>query len=133
MGDNGLLLKMFDTRSKIVSVEAFLDYAQAQPTLKIVAALLDPLYAPHVQALGEIAGDGKLMIIVETLPSPLLDARARAELAAALELVELVTIADATASRQLHAQLGSRIIDQRPADAARYTGLAAHVRQRNNV
>ena len=124
---------MFDTRSKIVSVEAFLDYAVAHPSLKVVAVLLDPLYGPHVRRLAEIAGDGALLVIVESAAAPLLDARARAELAAALGIVERVTIADEPASAVLHAQLSGRIVDERAADQSRYSELATHVRQRNNV
>ena len=124
---------MFDTRYKIVSVESFLVHALANPDAKIVSVLLDPLYGPHVRRRGEIAAESKLLVIVESAASPLLDARARAELAAALSMVELVTIAGAAESAQLRAQLGERIIDERAADAVRYSELAAHVRQRNNV
>ena len=124
---------MFDTRPKIVSVAAFLAYAAAHPALPVVAVLLDPLYGPHVRRLVEIAGDRALLVMVESPTAPLLDARARAELAASLAMVECVTIVDANASAMLHAQLGSRIVDERAADATRYNNLAMHVRQRNNV
>ena len=124
---------MFDTRSKIVSVAAFLDYATSHPSQKVVAVLLDPLYGPHVRRLTEIAGDATLLVIVESPEAPLLDARARAELAASLTMVELVTTADPQASAVLRSQLGGRILDEREADETRYRELAAHVRRRNNV
>lgn len=121
---------MFDTRSKIVSPADFLTYAEAHPHHKIVSGYFDPMWAPHAERLKALAADGKLLVIVEQLESPLLTSQARAELVASFGTTERVTIA---LDDSLRHELGSRVIDERLGDQARYEALAAHVRKRNNV
>jgi hypothetical protein len=55
--------------------------------------LFDPLLAAHARRLGEIARDGVLlMVAVGEAPGALLAARARAELVAALGMVDYVIL-----------------------------------------
>lgn len=121
---------MFDTRSKIISPADFLSYAESHPDHIIVCGYFDPMWAPHAQSLTDLASDGKLLVIVEPLESPLLTSQARAELVASFGVTERVTIAHDASLRQA---LGLRCNDERLGDQQRYQALAAHVRKRNNV
>ena len=121
---------MFDTRSKIVSSDVFLSYAEAHPELPVVLGYFDPMWAPHAERLQRLAADGKLLVIVAPLETALLNDRARAELAASFGVVELVTLA---ADEIFNQQWGPRLKDERLGDEQRYKTLAAHVRKRNNV
>jgi hypothetical protein len=111
---------MLDTRTKIVAAERVAGRT-------VVAVYFDPVVAPHAQRLQELAKEhGPLAVCVCDPPKPLLPARARAELAAALRDVELVVVGDAALSQAV------AIIDERPADLARRAALMAHVRSRQN-
>ena len=121
---------MFDTRSKIIAPSDFLSYAEAHPDHIIVCGYFDPMWAPHAQRLTALAPNGKLLVIVEPMESPLLTSQARAELVASFGITERVTIAQDTSLRQT---LGLRCNDERLGDQQRYQDLAAHVRKRNNV
>ena len=121
---------MFDTRSKIVSPEAFLSYAEAHPELPIVLGYFDPMWAPHAERLQSLAADGKLLVIVAPLETALLNDRARAELVASFGMVDRVTLAS---DEILHQPWGTRLKDERLGDEQRYKSLTAHVRKRNNV
>jgi hypothetical protein len=112
---------MLDTRTKIVAPERV-----AGRTL--VAAYVDPLVATHAQRFQELADEhGPLALCLCDPPNPLLPARARAELAAALRHVEFVVIGDAALAQ------APSVIDERPADLARRAALMAHVRNRQNA
>ena len=121
---------MFDTRSKIVTWEAFLSYAEAHPELPIVLGYFDPMWAPHAERLQSLAAAGKLLVIVSPLETALLSDRARAELVASFGMVDRVTLAS---DETHHPQWGTRLVDERHGDEQRYKVLAAHVRKRNNV
>ncbi|MBI5084879.1 MAG: hypothetical protein HZB13_09830 [Acidobacteria bacterium] len=80
-----------DTRAKIVSS------AEARsriPAAAVVAAgYFDPLLAVHSRRLAAARGQaGFLAVIVTDPPRPILPARARAELVAALRVVDLVVL-----------------------------------------
>lgn len=83
----------FDTRTKIVSAETLL--RTATKALRVVSGFFDPLTAAHVRRLRELAApDSALAVMVTDPPEPLLEARARAELVAALNMVDYVVLAD---------------------------------------
>jgi bifunctional ADP-heptose synthase (sugar kinase/adenylyltransferase) len=88
-----------DTRSKIIPLE------QAQERLRDKSACwvsgdFDPLLAEHVRRLREHVAPGRLLIVeVKNLAKPLLPQRARAELVAALTMVDYVVLGNGTASR----------------------------------
>ena len=111
---------MLDTRTKIVSPERV-----AGRTL--VAAYFDPMVATHTQRFQELAVQhGPLAVCICEPPGALLPAQARAELAASLRAVELVTIGEAALAQAV------AIIDERPADLERREALMRHVHSRQN-
>jgi len=88
-----------DTRGKIVTpAEALEVIARAKDrgaSATVVTGYFDPLLASHARRLEEIATRGRpLVVMVTSPPDPLLAARARAELVAALSVVDAVAIAE---------------------------------------
>jgi bifunctional ADP-heptose synthase (sugar kinase/adenylyltransferase) len=87
-----------DTRSKIISLEQ----ARAQELAKSacwVAGYFDPLLAEHVRKLREYVAPDRLLIVEVTNPDrPLLAQRARAELVAALAMVDYVVLGNGTSA-----------------------------------
>jgi len=81
-----------DTRSKIIGLEQ----ARLQDRDKSgcwLAGDFDPLLAAHVRRLGEHVAPGRLLIVEITNPAkPLLPQKARAELVAALSMVDFVVL-----------------------------------------
>ena len=84
-----------DTRAKILGadeVRVRLDGKQ----VRWISGHFDPLLADHVRQLRQAVESGKLLVVeVTDSPKPLLPARARAELVAALSIVDYVVISDA--------------------------------------
>ena len=83
-----------DTRTKIVSTQEALRLAEAGAT--VVSGYFDPLIAGHAQRLQELKlahvnRDAPLLVLINTPSDPILPARARAELVAALSTVDHVT------------------------------------------
>lgn len=96
-----------DTRQKIAPAPA-----------TVVLGHFDPVTSEHANRLQELKQQGKPLIVVVTSPSdPLLPARARAELVAALRVVDQVIIAD-------------EFISEEQADDARRDALMEHIRSR---
>lgn len=123
-----------DTRDKILTPAAALEIARAMRAngtpVTVVTGCFDPLLAGHARRLGEIAGSGGFLIAVVTEPErPLLPARARAELVAALAMVDCVVPAEEVA--ELLAQLpADRIFREEVADLRRTQELVARVHQK---
>jgi bifunctional ADP-heptose synthase (sugar kinase/adenylyltransferase) len=118
-----------DTRGKILSEDAALAVARASgPRLKVVSGFFDPLLADHARRLAEIAGwDNTLMVLVTSPPDPILPARARAEMVAALAVVSYVVIG----GEWLLARLaGHEVIREEEADRRRTEELIRHVQSR---
>jgi bifunctional ADP-heptose synthase (sugar kinase/adenylyltransferase) len=89
-----------DTRTKIVAVEQVRERIGDRP-VKWVSGHFDPLLAPHVRRLVECAVPGQLLVVEVTNPvRPLLGQRARAELVAALSMVDYVVLANGTSARE---------------------------------
>lgn len=87
-----------DTRSKIVAFPEALAQIEARlgrgEALRVVTGHFDPLLGAHARRLEEIAAsDGRPLVVITEPDHPLLSAEARAVLVAALDAVELVTIA----------------------------------------
>jgi bifunctional ADP-heptose synthase (sugar kinase/adenylyltransferase) len=81
-----------DTRSKIVSAEDARRRLDGQ-VAQWVSADFDPLLAEHVQWLREHSVPGRRLVVEITNPDrPLLAQRARAELVAALAMVDYVVL-----------------------------------------
>ena len=81
-----------DTRTKIIDVARLWELSRAGQ-LRIVAGAFDVLLAAHVRRLRDLRRSGPLGVLLLHPPDPLLDARARAELVAALEIVDYVALA----------------------------------------
>jgi hypothetical protein len=79
-----------DTRTKILIAE------EAPRACIVVTGAFDPVLAEDARELAEIRAnhsDGPLLVVVLPLPGELLPCRARAELVAALRMVDYVVIA----------------------------------------
>jgi glycerol-3-phosphate cytidylyltransferase-like family protein len=78
-----------DTRTKIVSTEEAARIAAAGAT--VVSGYFDPLVASHAGRLAELKREGApLLVLIATPEHAILPARARAELVAALRVVDFV-------------------------------------------
>lgn len=90
----------------------------------VVCGYFDPLTAAHAERLNELARGGRLLVLVDDPPDPLMPAGARLELVAALDMVE------AAAGLSEVGQLPPHAVDERAADLARRGALMAHIRAR---
>ncbi len=119
-----------DTRTKILdagAAPAAADAARrAGKTVKLVAGVFDPLLAAHARRLREIAGGGAVLFAAVREPArPLLSAQARAELVAALGMVDYVVLGDAP----LHAD---EVYREESADARRTQDFIRDVQERQS-
>lgn len=78
-----------------------------------VAGHFDPLLAEHVRRLSEHVAPGRLLIVEVTNPArPLMPQRARAELVAALKMVDYVVLGNGAAnSPAIDTSVTQRFID----------------------
>ena len=84
-----------DTRSKIIPYQQALRRSQDQ-RCQWVTGSFDPLLAEHVLRLRQHVTPGRLLVVeVTNPPKPLLPQRARAELVAALAMVDYVVLRNA--------------------------------------
>jgi glycerol-3-phosphate cytidylyltransferase-like family protein len=106
-----------DTRSKIQTSRP------TGPEWVTVTGYFDPLVAGHAARLRGLAEPGrKLLVIVADPPEPILEARARAELVAALACVDAVSMEAQPGPGATH--------DLRSADLEDRARLIAHIRAR---
>jgi len=81
-----------DTRSKIIPLQELQERLQDHPVRRI-SGHFDPLLAEHVGRLRQAREPGRLLVVEITNPArPLLTQRARAELVAALSMVDYVVL-----------------------------------------
>ena len=122
-----------DTRNKIVDwpeAENLLrQRGRSGSPLKVVTGYFDPLLAAHSRRLGEIAGAGGRLLVVLTSPDkPVLPARARAELVAALDVVEFVALPPReSVEGMLTAFPAASVLREEAADTRRTVELIRHV------
>jgi bifunctional ADP-heptose synthase (sugar kinase/adenylyltransferase) len=87
-----------DTRSKIISLER----ARKIEPAHWISGSFDPLLAEHVRRLAQHVSAGRALVVEVTDPaSPLLPQRARAELVAALAMVDYVVLGAGEASSSI--------------------------------
>ena len=126
-----------DTRTKIIDAQraaALAEELRAKGTsLQLITGHFDVLIAEHVRRLREIRnGSGALFVMVVDPPAPVLAARARAELVAALAMVDYVVPAAGLAVPELLARFrASEIVQEETADLLRARRLADHVQSRH--
>ena len=117
-----------DTRTKIVDAE------RAPRGCTVVTGTFDVILAADARELSEIRGrhpEDALCVVVLPLSGELLPQRARAELAAALRMVDYVVIGDDPAPDALLAALKpARIVRLEGAHELRKRQLTEHVQSR---
>jgi glycerol-3-phosphate cytidylyltransferase-like family protein len=121
-----------DTRSKIIGMEVALARIQKRPGWVIVTGYFDPVTAAHARRLREIhAEHSGIVVFLSDLPHPVLPAQARAELLAAMRMVDYVVLPQERA-RSVPLQPGSelRVLHEEEADEARFKKLIEHVHER---
>jgi hypothetical protein len=105
-----------DTRSKIIPLHEI--PALQDRTARWISGHFDPLMAEHVGRLRRARDPGSLLVVEVTNPArPLLSQRARAELVAALGMVDYVVLSEVKpdaglpAGPTIDADLSQRFID----------------------
>lgn len=95
----------------------------------------DPVTAEHARRLAEIAAAGRpLAAVVVDPPDPLLSRRARAELVAALAVVDYVLLPGEEGVERLIEQLRAGVVfHEEAADERRRLKLIRHVHERQNA
>jgi bifunctional ADP-heptose synthase (sugar kinase/adenylyltransferase) len=126
-----------DTRNKIISPERAAEVARELRAngrqIKVVTGYFDVLLAAHVRRLAEITrGKPTLLAIVVDPAEALLPARARAELVAALGMVDYVVPAGEQAAQALLNQFhAGEVVREESADLLRSRRLKEHVQSRH--
>jgi len=126
-----------DTRTKIIEPEhaaaRLRELHDQGRAVKVVTGYFDVIVAEHVAHLREIGRTpGTLFVIVLDPPAPLLGARARAELVAALDMVDyVVPAAEQAAAELLSRCAASEIVREESADLLRAERLSQHVQRRH--
>jgi bifunctional ADP-heptose synthase (sugar kinase/adenylyltransferase) len=121
-----------DTRSKILTLAAA---RQLPPPIRVVTGYFDILRAGQVEDLSEARrhAKGPLLAIVLPRPRAALAQCARAELAAALRMIDYVVAADEADAELLIDSLRPAAVTRlEAADARRAAQLTEHVRERKN-
>jgi bifunctional ADP-heptose synthase (sugar kinase/adenylyltransferase) len=120
-----------DTRNKILTLA---EAASLPGPLAMVTGYFDVLRAAHVRALVAVrtsAGGAKILAVVLPAPDEILAQRARAELVAALRVIDYVVIADAAEADRLADSLQPvEIVRLEAADARRAREFREHVHRR---
>ena len=95
----------------------------------------DPLLAGHARRLRQIGGPGCVLIVILATPrNSILPARARAELVAALSVVDYVVLPEETTCEDLLGRLpADEVIREEAADEQRTQDLIRHVHQRQQT
>ena len=125
-----------DTRAKILSAgaaeEAALRVRREGRRLAVVAGHFDPLLAAHARRLAAVARDGQVLLVaVSDPPRPILSAAARAELVAALGMVDYVMLAGTAALGEVLGRLeADEVFCEEAADRGRAQELIRHVHSR---
>ncbi|MGP0071500.1 MAG: hypothetical protein ACLPWF_06160 [Bryobacteraceae bacterium] len=100
-----------DTRTKIVPIHEIEDRLQNRAA-RWVCGHFDPLLAEHVRRLAQAREPGRLLVVEVTNPAqPLLAQRARAELVAALSMVDYVLLAEGRDEAPIDAGITVRFIE----------------------
>jgi bifunctional ADP-heptose synthase (sugar kinase/adenylyltransferase) len=127
-----------DTRVKIIDLARAAGIAAGLrrdgAKLIVVAGYFDVITSGHVRRLAELAGGQPLMLVVLDPPHPLLPARARGELAAALGVIDYVVLLDGADLAQALEQIQPHeVIREEIADRQRAQALIEHVHRRQRA
>ncbi len=125
-----------DTRTKIVTPEEACALARGRQIAVLVTGYFDVLLAAHIRELDrarESLPDAVLLVALGSPEQPLLDTRARAEMAAALAMVDyVVSLEDRQMESLLAAFPGERIVRLEAAHEQRMRELIQHVHRRQS-
>lgn len=122
------MLTGLDTRHKIVTPA---EIRRDGRPLCLVAAFFDPMHAGQLSRLREVCPAGSMIVVaIDDPPEPLLDRRARTELAASLAFVDYVVAEPGSALAELAPGL---FIDQRPFETECSTRLRSRVVDRHRA
>ncbi|MDQ2900585.1 MAG: hypothetical protein M3Y07_12420 [Acidobacteriota bacterium] len=127
-----------DTRTKILTearaLEILNELRSEGVPVKAATGYFDVLLASHIQALRHAAdGAGKLFALVENPPKPLLSQSARAELAAAVALINYVIAIPGDGTELLGRFEPAEIVHLEQGDLDRTRELIEHVKRRHNA
>lgn len=123
-----------DTRTKILSVDSLADLRRRAARLKVVTGYFDPLLAAHARRLAQLRRPAETLLVIVTEPDrPLLPARARAELVAALAAVDYVLPAGADCEELLAALRPDELVREEAADEIRRRELIRRVHERQRA
>jgi bifunctional ADP-heptose synthase (sugar kinase/adenylyltransferase) len=131
--------RIADTRAKILTwadaVATARRLRQEGRAVCVATGLFDPVLAGHARRLEALRGRcAALMAVVLDAPSPILPARARAELVAALRVVDYVVLPETGRLEDLLAQLeAAEIARGEAADEGLTRDLIRHVHTRQRV
>ena len=118
-----------DTRTKILSMADARALAADRP-LALVTGYFDVLRAAHIRDLANVS-ERTLLAVIRPHPHAILPAPARAELVAALRMIDYVVIADDREVESLVTALEpDRIVHLEDADLRRTRELTEHVQRR---
>lgn len=125
-----------DTRSKIITPEDACALARGGKAATLVTGPFDVLLAAHVRELRRARDsmpDGILLVAVGTPDQPVLSARARAEMVAALAMVDYVVSLESQQMESLVAAFPpERIVRLEAAHEQRMRELIQHVQRRQS-
>lgn len=123
-----------DTRSKIVSLREALSATSGKRTA-IVSGYFDPLQVEHALRLREIrAGHECVVVLLTDPPAPVLDSFSRAQLVAALDMIDYVVLPQECASSAGFERYGTiSVYREEAADEARLERLVRHVHDRHGA
>ncbi|MBS1877386.1 MAG: hypothetical protein JSU00_29510 [Acidobacteria bacterium] len=123
-----------DTRSKIVSLETALGAAADRDTA-VVVGYFDPLQLDHARRIAEIRASHECVIVaLEDPPSPVLDARSRAQLSAAMDLIDYVVLPQECASSAGFERISHHTVyREEAADEARFQRLIDRTHRRQSA
>lgn len=126
-----------DTREKIVDLAAAAAIAATLRSqgarVKLIAGYFDVLTPDHVRRIAALSDGRTLMVAVLDPPHPLMARRARAELAAAMSMVDYVLLMEGD---DLEHALGmiqpDEVVREEIADQQRSQALIEHVHRRQS-
>jgi bifunctional ADP-heptose synthase (sugar kinase/adenylyltransferase) len=120
-----------DTRGKIIDLASAARLRRPGVRLKLVSGYFDVLTPDLVSRLGSLSDGGRLIAVVLDPPNPLLPSRARAELAAALSVIDYVLLLPEVGLEKALDQIQpDEVVREDMADRKRSQALIEHVHQR---
>jgi bifunctional ADP-heptose synthase (sugar kinase/adenylyltransferase) len=120
-----------DTRAKIIDLATAARLRSPGARLKLVAGYFDVLTPALVRRLRSLSDGARLIAVVLDPPKPLLPSQARAELAAALSMIDYVLSPQGQSLEKAIEEIRpDEVVREDLADGKRSQALIEHVHQR---